>query len=114
MVNSNDNMEVMISVQALCKMLLHVFKYPHQTLNGLLLATKPTKNSKQDNGDDKASGNEVGKMITIVDAVPLFHITLGLTPMIEVALLQVNVFTQIKANFVWMKWINFFNFQGLK
>ena len=48
-------------------------KYPHLAINGLLLASKNTEKSK----------------VEIVDAVPLFHQCLHVTPMAEIALIQV-------------------------
>lgn len=67
---------VILDLQAYCKILLHVFKYPHLAVNGLLLTRK--------------SKNKENKSIQVVDAVPLFHVTLGLAPMMEVALFQVD------------------------
>lgn len=65
-----------ISMRAYCKTLLHAVKYPHCAVNGLLLAEKPK--------------NKDVKNILVTDAVPLFHVCLGLSPMLEVALLQVD------------------------
>ena len=69
---------VIISVQAYCKMILHAAKYPHNTVNGILLAT-----ARKDTPSDR-------KEVVVCDAVPLFHISIHLTPMSEVALLQVR------------------------
>lgn len=55
-------------------MILHAAKYPHCAINGVLLAKSSAKN----------------KEIEFVDAVPLFHLALNLTPMAEVALTQVT------------------------
>uniref|UniRef100_A0A182PNW5 MPN domain-containing protein n=1 Tax=Anopheles epiroticus TaxID=199890 RepID=A0A182PNW5_9DIPT len=63
--------EVMFDARAYCKIMLHSAKYPHLAVNGLLLA-------------------ENGKPKTIVDAVPLFHQCLHVSPMAEVALVQVE------------------------
>ena len=68
-----DNMT--ISVQAHCKILLHAAKYPHCAVNGILLAE-----------DNKGKEN---KIIKYVDCIPLFHVNLGLSPMLEISLLQV-------------------------
>ena len=68
--------EVNVSVQAYAKMLLHAAKYPHCSVNGVLLAE-----------DTKAKEK---KMIRFVDCVPLFHLSLTLAPMLEAALLQVQ------------------------
>lgn len=53
-------------------MVLHAAKYPHCAINGLLLAS--TKDSSNN--------------IEIVDAMPLFHQNLHLSPMVEIALIQ--------------------------
>merc|ERR1711976_80603 len=74
-----ENMaEYTVSARAYCKMLLHAAKYPHCAVNGLLLAERP-----------KAKES---KSIRFVDAVPLFHLSLSLAPMMEVALIQVEEF----------------------
>lgn len=49
-------------------------KYPHLAVNGFLLGTKASEKSKTE----------------VVDAVPLFHQCLYVTPMFEVALIQVE------------------------
>ncbi|ETN64480.1 hypothetical protein AND_003779 [Anopheles darlingi] len=63
--------EIMFEPRAYCKIMLHAAKYPHLAVNGLLLA-------------------ETGKPGVIVDAVPLFHQCLHVSPMAEVALVQVE------------------------
>ena len=73
--------EVNVSVQAYAKMLLHAAKYPHCSVNGVLLAE-----------DTKAKEK---KVIRFVDCVPLFHLSLTLAPMLEAALLQVQCQNQI-------------------
>ncbi|KAL1451605.1 hypothetical protein WDU94_005966, partial [Cyamophila willieti] len=73
--------EVSFSDRAYCKMILHAVKYPHCALNGLLLAN--LKDAK-----------ESPKLLTFVDAVPLFHLCLHVTPMIEVALTQISSYAQ--------------------
>uniref|UniRef100_A0A1A9US59 MPN domain-containing protein n=1 Tax=Glossina austeni TaxID=7395 RepID=A0A1A9US59_GLOAU len=60
--------------RAYAKMIFHAAKYPHLAVNGVLLGTK-------DSGE-------------IVDAIPLFHQCLYVTPMAEVALLQIDAFAQ--------------------
>ena len=65
-----------MSSQAYCKVILHAAKYPHCAINGVFLAEKPKSKDS--------------KVFKIVDAVPLFHISLSLTPMFEVALTQVR------------------------
>ena len=66
----------MVSVQAYCKLLLHAAKYPHCSVNGVLLTEK--------------SKNKETNDVVFVDCIPLFHSSLGLTPMLEVALSQVS------------------------
>lgn len=58
------------SERAYAKMILHAAKYPHLAVNGVLLASK-------------AEGK-------IVDAIPMFHQCLFVTPMVEIALMQVS------------------------
>lgn len=69
--------EYSISSCAYVKMILHAAKYPHNAVNGVLLA-------------DKASG-------LIVDAIPLFHICLYVSPMAEIALVQVEEMAQARS-----------------
>jgi len=61
---------------AYVKPLLHAAKYPHSAVNGVLLA------KNQQNRDDKH--------LELVDAIPLFHSSLTLAPMMEVALSMVS------------------------
>lgn len=65
-----------ISSRAYSKMILHVAKYPHCAVNGLLLAA------------NKDSSNT----IEIVDIVPLFHQCLHVSPMAEIALVQTEAY----------------------
>lgn len=69
--------EASITAKAYAKILFHAAKYPHLAVNGLLLADKSSKS----------------KYPAIVDAIPLFHRCLYVTPMAEVALIQVNFFS---------------------
>ena len=71
------DVEFEMSTRAYCKMMMHAAKYPCYSINGLLLS--------------KASSLSPGsKLIQYLDCVPLFHINTGLSPMVEVALEQVN------------------------
>lgn len=70
--------EIVVSMKAYAKLALHAAKYPHCAVNGLLLAE-----------DSKA--NKEKKQIRFVDCIPLFHLSLSLAPMLEAALLQVNL-----------------------
>ena len=62
-----------ISPRAYGKMLLHCCKYPDKAVNGVVVGAV----SKKD------------QSVQIQDAIPLFHLGLGLAPMMEVALTQV-------------------------
>lgn len=59
---------------AFAKIVLHVSKYPHAAVNGVLL------------------GDPVGGKLLIHDCIPLFHGCLTLTPMLEVALTQIEAY----------------------
>nr|CAG4642758.1 EOG090X0C9C [Evadne anonyx] len=63
-----------LSQVAYSKIILHAFKYPHTSINGVLLASEGSNNQS----------------IKYVDAIPLFHNNLGLAPMLEVALMQID------------------------
>ncbi|XP_005105808.1 ER membrane protein complex subunit 8 [Aplysia californica] len=71
-----------VSLQAHCKVLLHAAKYPHSAVNGVLLA--------------EDSKNKDTKSHRCVDCIPLFHVSLGLSPMLEVALLQIDAYCKSK------------------
>lgn len=64
-------MSVRITLKAYLKILLHCHKYPYRAINGVLI------------------GKAKQKMA--LDCIPLFHQSLQLSPMIEIALLQVNI-----------------------
>jgi len=67
--------EIAASDRAYCKIILHAAKYPHCSVNGVLLTERHR--------------NKDAKGLKIVDAIPLFHLTLTLAPMMEIALTQV-------------------------
>ena len=67
-------MKFNLSSRSYAKILLHTSKYPHKAVNGVLL------------GGETVEDGEV----YVLDAVPLFHICLGLAPMLEVALARVR------------------------
>lgn len=73
---------VKLTTQAYCKMVLHGAKYPHCAVNGLLVAERQRPRKEHPPG----SGNHT----LFVDCIPLFHGTLALTPMLEVALTLVS------------------------
>lgn len=76
---------VKLTTQAYCKMVLHGAKYPHCAVNGLLVAErqKPRK-------DHLPLGGPGAHHTLFVDCIPLFHGTLALAPMLEVALTLVS------------------------
>ena len=67
-------MSYAITVKAYSKLVLHSCKYPHASVNGLLIGSI----SKKD------------QSVQIQDSIPLFHMELGLAPMLEIALTQVS------------------------
>ncbi|XP_063704346.1 ER membrane protein complex subunit 8/9 homolog [Culicoides brevitarsis] len=64
--------EASVSAKAYAKILLHAAKYPHLAVNGLLLSDKSDKSRSP----------------AIVDAIPMFHQCVHVTPMAEIALIQ--------------------------
>ena len=76
---TEDSIE--ISTRAYVKMVLHVTKYPHAFVNGVLLAKMPPKGQKSSNSNVR---------LVLVDTIPLFHQVEGLSPMVEVALAQIE------------------------
>ncbi|KAK7481725.1 hypothetical protein BaRGS_00027098 [Batillaria attramentaria] len=74
--------DILVGVQAYCKLLLHAAKYPHCAVNGVLLAE-----------DNKSKDH---KAVRFVDCIPLFHLSLGLAPMLEIALLQIDTYCRSK------------------
>lgn len=73
--------EAKFSARAFCKIILHSAKYPHCAINGVLLAKSQSASNKE---------------IEFVDAVPLFHVCVNLTPMAEIALMQIDEFASKK------------------
>ena len=69
-----------ISPRAYSKILLHACKYPHKSINGILLG-EPTEKSDSPR---------------VLDAIPLFHQCLGLAPMLEIALTQIDTYCRTK------------------
>jgi len=74
-INETNTFEVEFEPRAYSKMILHTAKHPHCAVSGLLLAS----------GGRKSTGQ-----IVLTDCIPLFHQSEGLTPMVEVALAQVE------------------------
>ena len=71
-----------ISLKAYSKIILHCCKYPHKAVNGVVIGSV----SKKD------------QSVQIQDSIPLFHIGLGLAPMLEVALTQVGCASDISSH----------------
>lgn len=71
--------EIIFDAVAYSKIIFHAAKYPHCSVNGVLLA-------------DASKCKEPNKIkeLQIVDSVPLFHLCLHVSPMVEIALSQVN------------------------
>uniref|UniRef100_A0A6A7FZ41 ER membrane protein complex subunit 9-like n=2 Tax=Hirondellea gigas TaxID=1518452 RepID=A0A6A7FZ41_9CRUS len=63
---------------ALTKMLLHAARWGHLAVNGVLL------------GPSSEAGKDSTNTLVITDAVPLFHQQLALSPMLDVALTQIE------------------------
>jgi len=68
-----------LTSRAYAKIVLHASKYPHAAVNGVLLAKLPSKGQKMGN-----------QRLIFIDAIPLFHQSEGLCPMVEVALTQIE------------------------
>lgn len=73
---------VKLTTQAYCKMVLHGAKYPHCAVNGLLVAERQRPRKENPQG--------AGSHTLFVDCIPLFHGTLALAPMLEVALTLID------------------------
>lgn len=72
--------EITFEAVAYSKIIFHAAKYPHCSVNGVLLAdaTKCKESNKL-------------KELVVIDAIPLFHLCLHVSPMVEIALSQVNI-----------------------
>ncbi|KAF0759170.1 ER membrane protein complex subunit 8/9 isoform X1 [Aphis craccivora] len=66
--------KVSFSTVAYCKIIAHAAKYPHCEVNGVLLADISTR----------------GDNLVVVDTVPLFHQCLHVSPMSEIAMMQID------------------------
>ncbi|XP_072126299.1 ER membrane protein complex subunit 9-like isoform X1 [Mobula birostris] len=75
-----EMVEVEISARAYVKMQLHAAKFPSRAVNGLLLAERAPEVGR-------------GQCLVLMDCVPLFHNSLALTVMLEVALNQVDLWS---------------------
>lgn len=73
--------DVKFTPRAYCKMMLHAAKYPHCAVNGILLSECL-----------KSKDSKTSKNLVFMDAIPLFHICLHVSPMAEIALMQVGLY----------------------
>ncbi|XP_043914686.1 ER membrane protein complex subunit 9 isoform X2 [Protopterus annectens] len=78
--------EVEISAQAYVKMHLHAAQYPHCTVNGILLA-------------ERCIGGRMD-WLCVTDCIPLFHNSLSLSVMLEVALNQIEMWSLHKQQMI--------------
>jgi hypothetical protein len=67
---------ITLSPDSYTVLFLHACKYPHRSVNGLLL------------------GSVSGGSVSVSEALPLFHSPLGLAPMLEAALLLADEYCQ--------------------
>ncbi|UJR23200.1 hypothetical protein I4U23_026219 [Adineta vaga] len=72
-----------INTLAFTKMFLHLAKYPELAVNGILLSERTSSTN-----DDVDSSS----YLHFVDCIPLFHGILSLSPMLEVALSQIDAY----------------------
>ncbi|XP_064394506.1 ER membrane protein complex subunit 8-like isoform X2 [Halichondria panicea] len=73
-------MSYTISLKAYSKIILHCSKYPHKAINGVVIG----------------SVSKETQSVQIQDAIPMFHLGIGLAPMLEVALTQVEIYCDTK------------------
>nr|DBA16754.1 TPA: hypothetical protein GDO54_002294 [Pyxicephalus adspersus] len=66
-----------LTTQAYCKMMLHGAKHPACAVNGILVAEKLRRKDSQ-------------HQVLFVDCIPLFHGTIALSPVLEVALTLID------------------------
>jgi hypothetical protein len=72
-------LDIHVNQLAYCKMVLHLAKYPHLSLNGILLSKR---------------GRNTQSAVHIVDCIPLFHSSLTLASPFEIAMNQIDVYCQ--------------------
>ncbi|KXS11601.1 UPF0172-domain-containing protein [Gonapodya prolifera JEL478] len=72
-----------VNLKSYKKVILHACKYPYASnINGLLIGTK--------------RGPGEGEDIAVLDAIPLFHTNVNLTPMLEIATSQAEQYATSK------------------
>ena len=69
-----------LTTRAYSKIILHAAKYPYASVNGVVLAKSPPKGQKAG----------AAAKLSLIDTIPLFHQSEGLSPMVEVALTQIE------------------------
>ncbi len=72
-------LDVHVNQLAYCKIVLHLAKYPHLSVNGILLSKR---------------GRNTQAAIHVVDCIPLFHSSLTLAPPFEIAMNQIDSYCQ--------------------
>jgi len=86
--------EVTFSLESFSKVVLHVTKYPHYPVNGLLIRKKKkggggaSNNDEGEVGSSDGGGTTVSKKLVVQDAIPLLHLSKYTTAMMEIALAQ--------------------------
>ena len=78
---TDQDVPVIISAQAYCKLIMHSIRYQHDPVSGILLARR-------------TSGNDTALPLEIVDAIPFFHTasSANLSPPLMIALTLVQFF----------------------
>lgn len=85
---SSGNGDLILSAKSYLKIVMHALRYPHSTVNGVLIMERRPKSTNKNYSN------------RIVDAIPLFHSGHGLTPMVEVALTQVSEYYGKNSNLI--------------
>lgn len=94
--SSSSSSSFEVDSAALLKILLHAAKHPSSDVLGVLVGRPPKACSgaaaagDADGIDDVEASPAPSVSGRVVDVLPLFHESVGLTPMLEVALLQVR------------------------
>lgn len=79
-----------VDSKALLKILLHSFKYPSASVNGVLFGNTKSASDATTSQADSSDHHVSGSQIHIVEAVPLCHSFLSLAPTLEVAFIQAS------------------------
>jgi len=91
-------MEVSFDIQAFSKLILHLTKYPQNSVNGLLLKRigKGDGEKQQSDGSAGSGDGDNQQKITFHETIPLLHICKYVTPMMELALAQIEQFVKTR------------------